>query len=223
MNTNPDEATLALWLENVDRALAWNPTHLSFYGLTYHEDTAFDRWRREGAIAPVEEELQAEMYAAAGDRLVAAGFEHYEISNFARPGHRARHNSRYWTHRDVIGLGPGAHSNLENQRWRNPDDLEAWAGAIAQQNLPRTGLEQLTAEANLREELFTRLRQSEGLDRTASPVLHAHLERWISAQHSAADEWFTRTSEHIAFTRAGWLLSDAVLDAVIQSADGLRP
>ncbi|HZZ74137.1 MAG TPA: radical SAM family heme chaperone HemW, partial [Pirellulales bacterium] len=108
--------TLAEWTADLEAALALAPDHLSTYGLTIEKGSAFyGRWQR-GTLPQAGEELEARLYAAAIDRLAAAGFEHYEVSNFARPGHRCRHNEVYWAGGEYYAVGPGAARHLNGRR-----------------------------------------------------------------------------------------------------------
>lgn len=118
--------TLAHMLESVQALAALAPAHLSCYALKVEPDTPFGR----AGVTQPDEDAQADMYLALCDALHAAGYEHYEISNWAKPGARARHNSRYWVLSDYLGLGPGAHSLLAGRRFAYARDLAAFcAGA----------------------------------------------------------------------------------------------
>lgn len=206
--------TMAGWLANLRGALALEPEHLSFYGLTLHEGTPFWDEHRAGSLRPLDEDAQAAMYEAGAELLIAAGFEHYEISNFARPGFRSRHNQRYWMRRDVLALGPGAHGSIGALRWHNPEDLDGWARAIAEGRLARQGVERLDARQALCEALFCHLRRAEGIMRDQAPELFravAPLARRL-AETPGAEGWFRIDEERIALTRAGWLVSDALVE-----------
>src|SRR5690606_21265101 len=95
------------WADDLERAIALEPAHVSLYGLTAEQETPLGRWVRDGREYLADEDRYAEEYLLAVDRLGRAGFEHYEVSNFARPGMRSRHNSAYWTGEPWIGLGAG--------------------------------------------------------------------------------------------------------------------
>lgn len=102
--------TMKTWERDLDQAFALNVQHLSAYALSYEEGTLLSRWRQEGKIQEASDELEVRMYELLCERSREAGFEHYEISNFARPGFHSRHNSSYWTGIPYAGFGPGAHS-----------------------------------------------------------------------------------------------------------------
>ena len=115
--------TLDDWQHDIDAALSLRPEHLSAYCLSYEEGTALYEQMRKGVCSPVDEETERAMYDTLIDRLTAEGFEHYELSNFARPGYRSRHNSSYWTGIPYIGLGAAAHSFDGQCRSWNVSDL----------------------------------------------------------------------------------------------------
>lgn len=107
------------WLSNLEKALALNPDHLSLYALTVEPGTPLAIRVDRGEIEPADADLVADMYEAASDRLAHEGFEQYEISNWARPGHRSLHNQVYWTDGDYLGIGAGAHGYIDGDRYEN--------------------------------------------------------------------------------------------------------
>src|SRR5439155_4139279 len=135
--------------------------HVSLYLLEVHERTLLGRRMALGRTAPMEADAAAALYDAAVDRLAAHGFEQYEISNFARPGHRSRHNLKYWTDEEYLGFGPSAHSYAAGRRWSNAADLRAYlksAGRAARQE------DSQPAAGRAAEALFAGLRLAEGVD-----------------------------------------------------------
>ncbi|MEO7795451.1 MAG: radical SAM family heme chaperone HemW [Thermoanaerobaculia bacterium] len=120
--------TEAGFRRSLERAIALGTDHLSLYLLEVHEDSEMDFLRRERPRLFPGEEAERRRYLLMHDFLVAAGFEHYEISNFARPGKRGRHNLRYWQLEPWLGLGPAAHSFVDGRRFQHPADLGAWLG-----------------------------------------------------------------------------------------------
>jgi oxygen-independent coproporphyrinogen-3 oxidase len=204
------------WIQNLRRAVDLMPQHISFYGLTWHEGTPFSEQLRRGLLREADEGLQEEMYLAGVSLLMEHGYEHYEISNFARPGFRSRHNERYWSRSDVLGLGPGAHSNVAQRRWRNPDDLEGWRESIAGGKLPRVDVEELDGKETLAEALFTALRRAEGIHAKESRQLHRMTFEWLKRQPSDARCWFAHADEErIALNARGWLVSDSIIESVL--------
>lgn len=115
------------WEETLDRVIELSPQHISCYDLKIEEGTEFDRLQKQGLLPEPDDGLDREMYYAAIEKLAQAGFEHYEISNFARPGYRCRHNLIYWEAQEYVGLGAGAHSYLDGQRYANITDIRQYA------------------------------------------------------------------------------------------------
>jgi putative oxygen-independent coproporphyrinogen III oxidase len=109
--------SLATWADTLERALALGPEHLSLYSLIVEEGTPLFAWVRDGRVLPADDDIAADMYEYAQQRLAAAGYGQYEISNWAKPGHECRHNLTYWRNLSYIGLGAGAHSNFAGHRF----------------------------------------------------------------------------------------------------------
>ena len=114
------------WKTTLDRALALHPEHFSLYSLIIEEGTLFYTWTNEGRIIPGDEDLCADMYEYADERLQAEGYENYEISNWALPGHQSRHNLTYWQNLPYIGMGAGAHSFFGGRRFSNVLDPQEY-------------------------------------------------------------------------------------------------
>ncbi len=153
------------WRRDLETAAGLGVDHLSCYQLTIEGGSLFGRRKREGRLREMQEERQAELYLLAHRVLADHGFEGYEISNFARPGHRSHHNLKYWRGTAYLGLGPAAHSfDGKNRRWWNKRKLRLWAGLIESGLSGRAGEEVLSPDQRLLEELMLGLRLSEGLD-----------------------------------------------------------
>jgi oxygen-independent coproporphyrinogen-3 oxidase len=156
--------TEASWARSLDAAIALEVEHVSTYGLTIEEGTPYARWhaREPGAFA--DDTLEARLYALAIDRLGAAGYEHYEISNFARAGFRCAHNAVYWRNGVYLGLGVGAASYLDGVRSTHTRDRAAYEAA-ARAGAPIPGsAERLEGDAAAGEAIMLALRTSEGVD-----------------------------------------------------------
>lgn len=144
---------------NLARTLELRPQHISAYHLTIEPDTAFGRRARRGELQAVEETVSEEEFRLVHDTLTAAGYEHYEVSNFALPGFRARHNSAYWSGREYLGIGPAAHSfDGRSRRW-STDTAESYAAG----GPLRFEQEELSDRDRRNEYLMTRLRTADGL------------------------------------------------------------
>lgn len=155
------------WQRSLAAALALEPAHLSTYGLTIEEHTPYASWQRRSPDEFVSSDREADMYALAIDTLEAAGFEHYEISNFARPGARCRHNENYWENGSYLGLGVGAASHRDGVRSSHGRDFEAYCAALERGSEPPSEGERLDGAARLGEATMLALRRAEGVDMAA--------------------------------------------------------
>ena len=155
--------TRAVWSEDISRALALGVEHISAYSLMYEENTPLTSMLRRGEISETDDETCLAMYDELIDRLAAAGFEHYEISNFAQPGRRSRHNSSYWDGTPYIGIGAAAHSfDIVSRQW-NVADVRAYIDNIRQGKV-KMERETLDKPTRYNELIMTRLRTIDGLD-----------------------------------------------------------
>jgi oxygen-independent coproporphyrinogen-3 oxidase len=151
------------WRKNLSRALALAPEHLSTYSLTIEEKTAFGRWQKQGKIKSTGEELAAEEFELLMDMTRQAGYEHYEISNFCKPGYYSRHNSSYWKQKNYLGIGPSAHSYNGLSRQMNISHNARYEREIRSGVVP-SEIETLTQENKINEYIFTTLRTCWGCD-----------------------------------------------------------
>ena len=195
------------WNEDVRRALALDPAHLSLYGLTVEPATPLARWRDRRLMDEAPDDVYEREFLTADEMLTASGFEHYEVSNYARLGSRARHNSSYWRHVAYDGFGPSAHSfDTRCRRW-NARELAEWSRRVADGGDPCAGDEVLTQENLDTERIYLGLRTSDGVD-LAQPALllvdTGMLERWV------ASGWAVREETTLHLTARGWLRLDAL-------------
>src|SRR5690606_2185124 len=151
------------WGEDLRRALELETEHISLYGLTAEAATPLGRWVAEGREVLPDEDRYAEEYLMACETLDAAGFVHYEVSNFARPGRESRHNRAYWEHRPYLGIGPGAHSFEPPVRSWNVRDWAEYQQRLAGGESPEAGREELSAADEQLERVWLGLRASPGL------------------------------------------------------------
>jgi oxygen-independent coproporphyrinogen III oxidase len=157
------------WRDSLDQALGLRPEHISIYLFEIDEGSRLGRellagGARYSAAAVPSDDAMADSYEFACERLRQAGYDHYEISNWALPGFRSRHNLKYWRREPYLGFGAGAHSFDGRFRWANAHDPAAYAAAIEAGRLPIEQLEEVTPKQALDEELFLGLRQLEGID-----------------------------------------------------------
>jgi oxygen-independent coproporphyrinogen-3 oxidase len=157
--------TSAEWQDDLQRALALQPDHIATYGLTYEKGTPLWKERQRGAVRPLDEEAELSLYAQAIDMLQAAGFEHYELSNFARPGRRCRHNGVYWANRAYFGFGMGAARYVNGRRELNTRNLGTYLRRTLAGMNPTFQTEELSPPERARETLALGLRRAEGVDR----------------------------------------------------------
>ena len=154
----------AKFFRSLDAALGLAPEHLSLYGLTYEPGTELAGEIEAGRLAPCTEEAEREMYLGARERLAAAGYEHYEVANFALPGRRCRHNLNYWQGGEYLGLGAGAFSYQAGERRGNVGDPEEYCRRLEAGADPVDFRERLEPEKRAREALMLGLRMREGVD-----------------------------------------------------------
>ena len=154
--------TTAQWKADIETALRLNVQHISCYGLMYEEGTVMTWMRDKGELTPIDEDTENAMYDYLCERLEKAGFVHYEVSNFALPGHEAQHNGNYWNGTPYIGIGAGAHSYTGNVRSWNPDDIEEYIRGIEKGDLIRES-ETLTSADLYNEQIMLGLRTRNGI------------------------------------------------------------
>lgn len=191
------------WNADITQALALEPEHLSLYGLTVEPHTPLAHWvaRRETQVAP--DERYAAEFLTAHAWLEAAGFEHYEVSNYARPGKRACHNSAYWRRAPYIGLGPSAHSAFGRERRWNVREWAEYQRRVATGESLVAGSESLDESALRLEELYLGLRTIDGVQ--AERVGTALRERW------RGEGWVVIAGGQVRLTAEGWLRLDALV------------
>jgi oxygen-independent coproporphyrinogen-3 oxidase len=155
--------TMDHWRDTIEHALALRPEHLSLYSLIVEEGTAFYNWVHEGRITPADEDLCADMYEFADQRLRTAGYVNYEISNWSLPGHHCRHNLTYWQNLPYIGMGAGAYSSFGGKRFSNERDPAVYIQRLKAHELPVVEREQIGHVQGMTETAFLALRTAMGL------------------------------------------------------------
>lgn len=209
------------WDDDLAQALALDPPHLSCYALTVEDRTPLARWIARGIAEPAPEERQAAEFLRLHEVVTGSGREHYEVSNFARPGSRARHNAAYWRRAPFIGLGPSAHSGFARERRWNLREWEAYRRAALGGHPVEAGRERLDAVAVRLEELYLGLRTTAGVP--AEGVPPAIREVWLregwatGTDEAAAGESTGGAGTRLVLTPRGWLLLDSL---VAQAAAG---
>jgi oxygen-independent coproporphyrinogen III oxidase len=194
------------WGDDLRRAIALSPSHVSLYGLTVHERTPLARWRDRGEINEAPEETYAAEFLLAHEMLSAAGFDHYEVSSYARAGARSRHNAMYWSARAWAGVGPAAHEfDGLSRRW-NVGPYAQWLDLVRRARDPMEGQEVLTQENREAERVYLGLRTSSGL--AVSDAERLRVQAWVEAG------WATMCGDRLRLTPEGWLRLDALAAAL---------
>ena len=206
------------WLESVDQAVALAPEHLSLYMLEVYPNAPLKEEMARARWSQAPDDDAAAMYEEAMERLEAAGYEQYEISNVARPGRRSRHNLKYWTDGDWLGFGCGAHSTREGTRWKNVAGTEEYVDGIGRGVCTAIDVRRLSLEERVGEALFTGLRLSDGIDEDVlrerygvdvweryGPQLEPHIEAGL----------LLRQDRRLRLTRRGMLLANEVMEAFV--------
>ncbi len=193
------------WSRDLDSACSLLPAHVSVYGLTIEDRTPLARWISCGASTVPDDERYAEEYLLAHERLTAAGYHFYEVSNAARAGRRSRHNRAYWFGRPYLGLGPAAHSYDGRARRWNLSAWEAYYRALAHGQSPVESEEVLSDEQRELERVSLALRTDEGLPLTALYRPPPPITAW------AAAGWVEVMGERVVCRPEGWLRLDALV------------
>ncbi len=190
------------WSEDLSRALALRPDHVSLYGLTVEPHTPLGRWRDRGEVTESPDTRYEHDFLLAHSTLGGAGFEHYEVSNYALPGARARHNSSYWRHVPYAAIGPSAHRYDGERRSWNVAPYAEWLRRLKAGQDPTGGDELLSGEEREAERVYIGLRTIEGLELTEE--VRSATARWRDAG------WAHIVNDRLQLTAEGWLRLDAL-------------
>lgn len=200
---------LETWCGTVEKTISLKPDHISAYNLNYEEDTEFFERLRKGQYR-VEEERDAAFFHAAMDALEGVGYEHYEISNYAKPGHRSAHNEAYWLGRDYLGLGPSAYSTAGGRRWQNVADTTRYLQLVRSGGTAAQPGEELTEDQRRTERFGLELRTARGLPLS---MVRESEQRMVTV---LKEEGLLLVVEgHIRLTRVGKPLVDSVAVAMM--------
>ncbi len=199
----PDEVERSM-SDDLDSLLALGAPHVSLYGLTVEKGTPLAEWIRSGRTSPPRDARYEDEYRLAVERLKGAGYEHYEVSNFALPGSRSRHNAAYWDGSPYLGLGPGAHSFAAGERWWNRRSFQGYVQGVSGKDGARAGQERPTPDQRRLERIWLALRRREGV---GADLLN-------DAARRAVGEWVRRglaveEFKRVRLTTEGWLLLDS--------------
>jgi oxygen-independent coproporphyrinogen-3 oxidase len=206
------EQTLEAWKEEIETALQFGLPHLSCYALTPEPKTALWHMIESGKTLQIDSDQQARMFLLLMEQLEHAGYEHYEISNFALPGNRSRHNSAYWKRIPYLGIGPSAHSYNGDERMWNIKNNSLYQKAIEEGKLPLTG-EKLSPAEQWNEFIMIALRTREGIDLTevenrwGKKEVDQLLQDAIGKRERQLLQF---ENNHLRLTREGKLLADQI-------------
>ena len=200
------------WLQNIDRLLDFGIPHVSAYSMTVEPQTALAAFIRKGSQSPMDEEQNAAQFEQLMERLIAAGYEQYEISNFAKPGQYARHNSNYWRGVSYLGIGPSAHSFDGYTRQWNVRNNAKYIQAI-QSGIVPCEREELSTRDRINEYIMTALRTVWGLD--LEYVAHSFGTNYYTALRGELQPFVSRgdvalIGEVATLTHRGKLLADRI-------------
>lgn len=202
------------WKEDVRRAISLDIQHISAYSLMYEEGTRLYRMLKENMISEIDEEVSLNMYNELINILCDAGYEHYEISNFAKKGYRALHNSSYWHDIPYLGIGAAAHSyNIKSRQW-NVSDINKYIESISHDTVPFT-FESIDADTHYNDIVTTELRTSEGIDLSRLDDKYVQYIVKQAARH-VADKTIDINDGHLKLTREGLYISDMIMSDLMK-------
>ena len=197
--------TRAQWSATLEKTISLRPEHISAYCLTYEEDTAFFQQFQAGA----DQDRDADLFELTLDRLAAAGYESYEISNHARPGFECRHNLAYWEGADYLGFGPSAFSTHGAQRWQNVADSQSYADRVLAGESAASFRETVDAPTRLSERIAFGLRTQRGVPARLMAPWQSVVDEYLEAG------FFYRNGETVRLTRKGLLVADILAESFV--------
>ena len=200
--------SLGDWQATIDRTIALHPEHISTYCLTYEEDTEFFLRHSRGELRS-DSDADAKFFETAMQVLGDAGYEHYEISNHARPGYSSVHNRAYWAGENYLGIGPSAFSTIEMKRWQNVADYRSYSDRVLAGDSVVTSMEELNDEVKRGEIIALSLRTQNGVPAS-----------WLKTRPNKRDEFLAlgllrQHDSNFVLTQKGKLLADTVAEAFV--------
>lgn len=216
--------TMQSWKKTLEGAAAMQPEHVSAYMLMLEKGTKMTGLVQSGVLPAPDEDIVAEMYEHAHSYLEKSGYEHYEVSNFAKPGYASQHNVHYWKRKPYKGFGMSAHSYHNNTRSWNTTDFASYFSAIDNGTLPTEGSERLSLVQQINEEIMLRLRMRDGLSfrefalqfgRHAADILKQKINELL--QDKNAERYFhpAKRDERVRLTSQGFLVSDKIISQLL--------
>lgn len=206
------------WHTELEQAVALEPDHISVYEMTYHAGTDYYRQWKKGRITQPDDAVRADMFRHTRHRLTAAGYDHYEISNYAKPGFQSQHNKTYWTLSEFVGLGAGSHSYVAKSRYASPRSAQDFAAAIRSGRLFAKNHDSDDPDITLVENLQMVLRLTEGapLDWLKGRLgQDIRVTRARPLKQLQEKGWIHLTANHIRLTPEGQLYADSVTEHLL--------
>jgi oxygen-independent coproporphyrinogen-3 oxidase len=200
--------TIHQWRSTLERSVSLKPEHISTYCLTYEEDTEFFQRQAHGEFRQ-DSDTDSEFFELTMSILDTAGYEHYEISNYARPGFRSAHNRAYWSGSDYLGIGPSAFSTIGMTRWQNISDFRRYADAVLSEKSTVCSVEHLTSEMKRAERIALGLRTADGAPAQLLESFPDETREFIRLG------LLRRSRGNFLLTRAGKALADSVAEAFV--------
>lgn len=212
--------TMSVWMDTLEKAIELEPEHISFYSLQMEEGTPFFSMSKDGSIKEIEDALDRNMYHRAVKALKNCGYQHYEISNAAKAGYSCRHNLKYWSMEDYLGLGLGAHSFMDGIRFSQIEELTAYTkGALRKE---KGGAfvaweHKNTRQDDISEYIITGMRKREGInlrdfetrfEQTIEDIFSAN---WYRLKKYIEDDYIVKSAENMHFTIKGIDISNTIL------------
>jgi oxygen-independent coproporphyrinogen-3 oxidase len=203
-----------VWQDDINQMLSFSPPHISCYNLTVEEKTVLGKWSKTGQFKEAEDTFAYEQLDLLMNCLSANGYEHYEISNFAKQGYQSIHNSNYWNNHKYLGLGPGAHSYDQSNRQYNISNNALYLKAITSEKVPAQ-IEHLSTTDQINEAIITQIRTSIGIN------LGLLKERFgydlLIEQEAVIADWeneqyLFQADNHLRLTRKGKFLADKITE-----------
>jgi oxygen-independent coproporphyrinogen-3 oxidase len=210
--------TLAQFQADLQTLLSWEPAHVSLYGLTLEPGTLLAHRVQQGELPAPDEDAAADMYESAREILPASGWLQYELSNFALPGRECRHNLKYWTDQEYLGLGASAHSYIRGVRSWNPTEPEAYVQARRQASFAPESSEKLKERRKIAEDMIIGLRLTAGIEKER--LRRCHGDGWKELFISPIRDMLqagllAETTDRLFLTARGMLLSNVVFRAML--------
>ena len=204
---------------DVSALLDFNPEHISLYGLSFEEGTEFFSRLKSGKITVCEESLYADQYLLLHEKLVAAGYDHYEISNFSRPGKRCQHNQVYWQRGNCLAVGVGSHGFDEQEwgtRWHTPTDMKRYEELLLQGRDPAELLETYEHYGAMKEYVYLGLRTRDGINlRKFEQKFGGQYDQVFAAAIHKTRQYIQTDEDHSRFNIKGWLIYDHLISSYL--------